>query len=128
MTIVGIGIDLVSVERVRTITQRWKDRFLDRVYSDAERRECFRRTTPYVSLAGRFAAKEAILKALGVGWAAGVRWQDVQVLNDAKGQPVARVHGHVRSMIEAAGITKIHVSLSHDGNYALAQAILTKET
>jgi holo-[acyl-carrier protein] synthase len=128
MTIIGIGVDLVSVDRVRAITQRWQDRFLDRVYSEAERRDCFRRTVPYASLAGRFAAKEAILKALGVGWAAGVRWRDVQVLNDAKGRPVARVHGRVRSLIEDAGITRIHVSLSHDGGYAIAQAILTRET
>jgi holo-[acyl-carrier protein] synthase len=128
MTIVGIGVDLVSVDRVRAITQRWQDRFLERVYSDAERQDCFRRTVPYASLAGRFAAKEAILKALGVGWAAGVRWRDVQVLNDAKGRPVARVHGRVRSLIEDAGITHIHVSLSHDGSYAMAQAILTRET
>jgi holo-[acyl-carrier protein] synthase len=127
MTIVGIGVDLVSIDRVRAITQRWHDRFLARIYSDAERQDCFRRTTPYASLAGRFAAKEAILKALGVGWAMGVRWRDVQVMNDAAGRPVARVEGRVQALVKEAGVTGIHVSLSHDGNYAIAQAILTRD-
>lgn len=127
MSIVGIGVDLVSVDRVRAITQRWQERFLHRVYTEAERRDCFRRATPYASLAGRFAAKEAVLKALGVGWAAGVRWQDVQVVSDASGKPVARVDGRVRRLIEDAGVTRIHVSLSHDAGYAIAQVILTRE-
>ena len=128
MTIVGIGVDLVSIDRVRAMTQRWQDRFLARVYSDAERHDSFRRTTPYASLAGRFAAKEAILKALGVGWAMGVRWRDVEVVSDAAGRPLARVEGRVLSLIRQAGITQIHVSLSHDGGYAIAQAILTRES
>jgi holo-[acyl-carrier protein] synthase len=127
MSIVGIGVDLVSIDRVRAITERWQDRFLHRIYSEAERRDCFRRAMPYASLAGRFAAKEAILKALGIGWTAGVRWQDVQVINDANGKPVARVDGRVRTLIQNAGVTRIHVSLSHDADYAIAQAILTRE-
>jgi holo-[acyl-carrier protein] synthase len=127
MTIVGIGVDLVSIDRVQAITQRWQDRFLHRVYSEAERQDCFRRTTPYASLAGRFAAKEAILKALGVGWATGVSWRDVQVMSDAAGRPVARVEGRARSLIQEAGVTAIHISLSHDGGYAVAQAILTND-
>jgi holo-[acyl-carrier protein] synthase len=127
MSIVGIGVDLVSVDRVRAITQRWQERFLHRVYSEAERRDCLRRASPYASLAGRFAAKEAILKALGVGWSAGIRWQDVEVVNDPAGKPVARVEGRVRSLIEEAGVTRIHLSLSHDAGYAMAHAILTRE-
>jgi holo-[acyl-carrier protein] synthase len=97
------------------------------VYSEAERRDCFRRASPYASLAGRFAAKEAVLKALGVGWTGGVRWQDVEVVNDPSGKPVARIQGRVRSLMETAGITTIQLSLSHDAAYAMAQVILTRE-
>jgi holo-[acyl-carrier protein] synthase len=127
MTIVGIGVDLVSIDRVRAITQRWQDRFLARVYSEAERQDCFRRTSPYASLAGRFAAKEAILKALGVGWTMGVRWRDVQVVSDAAGRPMARIEGRLQFLVQQAGVTQIHVSVSHDGAYAVAQAVLTND-
>src|SRR5881397_1714027 len=81
--------------------------------------------SPYASLAGRFAVKEAILKALGTGWSAGVRWSDIQVLNDSAGRPVATVHGRVGALVREAGVTGIHVSLSHDAEYAIAEAVLT---
>jgi holo-[acyl-carrier protein] synthase len=128
MSIVGIGLDLVNIARVQAITERWQDRFLQRVYTEDERRTCFRRTSPYASLAGRFAAKEAVLKALGTGWSAGVSWRDIQVLNDAGGKPVATVRGRTEALIRQAGITCIHVSLSHDGDYAIAEVILTNDT
>jgi holo-[acyl-carrier protein] synthase len=128
MTIVGIGLDLVKIARIRMMVERWQDRFLDRLYTDAERRYCFSRASPYSSLAGRFAAKEAVLKALGTGWSAGVRWVDIQVLNDTRGRPMATVEGRVGALIRDAGVTGIHVSLSHDAEYAIAQAVLTKDS
>ncbi|MFM7840807.1 MAG: holo-ACP synthase, partial [Nitrospira sp.] len=91
--IVGIGLDLVKIDRVRTIADRWKARFLDRLYTPTERRACMNKASPYASLAGRFAAKEALLKALGIGWADGVRWRDIEVLNDRSGRPRATVSG-----------------------------------
>jgi holo-[acyl-carrier protein] synthase len=125
--IIGIGVDLVHVSRMRSVAERWRDRFLVRVYTETERRDCLRRVSPYASLAGRFAAKEAILKALGTGWTAGIRWVDIQVANDDAGRPVASVSGRVDDLMRAAGVTAIHVSLSHDGDYAIAHAILTAE-
>jgi holo-[acyl-carrier protein] synthase len=128
MSIVGIGLDLVKISRIEAIARRWQDRFLQRVFTEDERRACFGRAWPYASLAGRFAAKEAMLKALGTGWSAGVSWHDIQVLNDVGGKPVATAHGRTGSLAQQAGVTRIHVSLSHDGDYAMAEVILTDET
>jgi holo-[acyl-carrier protein] synthase len=127
MAIIGIGLDLVRIARIRAMVERWQDRFLRRLYTEEERRLSSRRTSPYAFLAGRFAAKEAILKALGTGWSAGIRWSDIQVLNDATGRPVATVDGRAGTLMREAGITGILVSLSHDGEYAIAQALLTKD-
>lgn len=127
MRIVGIGLDLVKIERIRTLAERWRERFLERLYTEAERRYCFERASPYASLAGRFAAKEAVLKAIGTGWSAGVSWQDIQVLNDGSGKPVAQVQGRAGALLQEAGVTDIHISLSHDADYAIAQVVLTRE-
>jgi holo-[acyl-carrier protein] synthase len=127
MSIVGIGLDLVKIARVQALAERWQDRFLQRVYTEEERRISSGRPWPYATLAGRFAAKEAVLKALGTGWSAGVSWQDIQVLNDAGGKPVASVRGQTGVLAQQAGVTHIHVSLSHDGDYAIAEVILTND-
>ena len=128
MMIVGIGLDLVKISRIRAITERWQERFLQRLYTNEERRYCFRRASPYASLAGRFAVKEAILKALGTGWSAGIRWVDMQVLNDETGKPTAQISGRLKTLLRDAGVTGIHISLSHDADYAIAEAVLTKES
>lgn len=128
MKIVGIGLDLVKIARIRAMTERWDERFLRRLFTDAERRECLARPSPYASLAGRFAAKEAVLKALGTGWTGGVRWVDIQVLTEATGRPVATVAGGVEALTRQAGVTGIHVTLSHDGDYAIAQIVLTNDS
>ncbi len=127
MRIVGIGLDLVKIERIRALADRWQERFLARLYTEAERRYCFDRASPYASLAGRFAAKEAVLKAIGTGWSAGISWQDIQVLNDGSGKPVALVQGRTGALLQEAGVTDIHISLSHDADYAIAQVVLTQE-
>ncbi|TLY27680.1 MAG: holo-[acyl-carrier-protein] synthase [Nitrospirae bacterium] len=127
MKIVGVGLDLVKIARIRSLTERWQQRFLQRLYTDAEREYCFGRASPYASLAGRFAVKEAVLKALGTGWSGGIRWVDIQVLNDPAGRPVATANGRVEALLQEAGVTGIHVSLSHDADYAIAEAILTAD-
>lgn len=127
MKIIGIGLDLVKIERIREIAERWREQFLNRLYTPEERDYCLKRASPYASLAGRFAAKEAVLKALGTGWSGGIRWVDIQVLNDASGKPVATVTGRAQELIRRAGVTSIHVSLSHDSDYAIAEAVLTSD-
>jgi holo-[acyl-carrier protein] synthase len=128
MSIVGIGLDLVKISRIEAIARRWQDRFLQRVFTEDECHVSFGRACPYASLAGRFAAKEAMLKALGTGWSAGVSWRDIQVLNDIGGKPVATARGRTAVLAQQAGVTRIHVSLSHDGDYAIAEVILTNDT
>ena len=128
MTIVGVGLDLVKIARVQAIAERWRERFLTRLYTEAEQTYCFKRAAPYASLAARFAVKEAVLKALGTGWSDGIRWVDIQVLNDLHGRPVATVGGRVADLLREAGVTGIHISLSHDADYAVAQAVLTKDS
>lgn len=127
MKIIGIGLDLVSIPRMRAITERWQDQFLTRLFTQAERDYCLRRATPYASLAARFAAKEAMLKALGTGWTGGIRWVDIQVVNDATGKPTAHVSGRVKELMADIGATAIHVSLSHEADYAIAEVVLTAD-
>lgn len=127
MGIIGIGVDLVNIARIRTMAERWQDRFLSRLYTGAERQLSNRRSSPYAFLAGRFAAKEAILKALGTGWSAGIRWTDIEVLNDATGRPIATLAGRAHALGLEAQITGILLSVSHDGDYAIAEALLTTD-
>jgi holo-[acyl-carrier protein] synthase len=125
MKIIGIGLDLIRIDRVRLLAERWKDRFLQRVFTETERRYCFGCSSPYPSLAARFAVKEAVLKALGTGWSQGVRWLDIEVRNDAAGRPLVSVGGRTQQLLFQRGATQIHISLSHDGDYAVGEAILT---
>ncbi len=127
MKIIGIGLDLVSIPRMRAITERWRDQFLTRLFTQAERDYCLKRAAPYASLAARFAAKEAVLKALGTGWTGGIRWVDIQVVNDASGKPTAQVSGRVKELMAGLGATRIHVSLAHEAEYAIAEVMLTGE-
>ena len=128
MKIIGIGLDLVRVDRVRTAAERWKDRFINRVFTETERRYCFERSSPYASLAARFAVKEAVLKALGTGWSQGIRWVDIEVRNDSSGRPSAKIGGRTEQLLRERGATSIHISLSHDGDYAVGEAVLMADS
>lgn len=127
MKVIGIGLDLVSIPRIRAMTERWRDQFLTRLFTEAEREYCLRRAAPYASLAARFAAKEAVLKALGTGWTGGIRWVDIQVINDQSGKPVAHVSGRVREIMAGLGATRVHLSLAHEADYAIAEAMVTAD-
>jgi holo-[acyl-carrier protein] synthase len=124
--IVGIGIDLVSIERLRAVLDRYGSRFVERVLTADERSYCERHQDPAPQVAARFAAKEAVLKALGIGLARGIRWQDVEVRRDGQGPP--RIHLSGRAAEEAAtlGVDRIHLSISHDHGTAVAMVILER--
>lgn len=128
MRVIGIGTDLIRIDRIRIAAERWKDRFVYRVFTETERRYCFERASPYASLAARFAVKEAVLKALGTGWSDGIRWVDIEVRNDSSGRPSAAVGGRAGQLLRQRGATSIHISLSHDGEYAVGQAVLTADS
>ncbi|MFH1868228.1 MAG: holo-ACP synthase [Candidatus Omnitrophota bacterium] len=125
--IVGAGVDIIEVSRIKNAAIRWKDNFLKRIFTDKELEYSNGRSASYQHLAARFAAKEAVLKALGNGWANRVEWKDIEVWNEKSGKPNVRLSGEVESVSRKMGVTDIMVSISHTRTYAVANAILIKK-
>jgi holo-[acyl-carrier protein] synthase len=123
LMVLGVGIDIIEVERVQGIIERHGDRFLDRVYRPAEIAYCRKAAHPYQSFATRFAAKEAVLKALGVGWQKGARFLDVVVSNNDLGAPSIELAGRSLEISRRLGVRQMFISLSHTRHYAVAQAV-----
>ena len=121
--VVGIGIDVVEIERIRRLMDRWQDRFLQRVFTEAEIAYSLRRHDPAQHLAARFAAKEATLKALGTGLSMGVRWREMEIRRGRGEAPQLAVSGRTAELGHARGIRRLHVSLSHDAGLAVAQVL-----
>jgi holo-[acyl-carrier protein] synthase len=122
--IVGIGIDLLEVARMERVLGRTEERFLSRVFSPEERAACRAAGGGAERWAARFAAKEAILKALGTGWSSGVRWRHVEVLAGPGGAPAVRLSGRAREVARRRGAELCHLSLSHEKLHAAAVAVL----
>ncbi|HEV8458766.1 MAG TPA: holo-ACP synthase [Methylomirabilota bacterium] len=120
----GIGVDLAQIRRLRRVVERWDDRFLRRVFTEDEIAYCRRRRDPIPHLAARFAAKEATLKALGTGLRMGIKWQELEVRRERGQAPVMVLSGRCRALAQAKGAGSVLLSLSHDGDYAMAQAML----
>jgi len=120
----GIGVDLALIPRMREVVQRWDERFLRRVFTDDEIAYCRRNRDPIPHLAARFAAKEAALKALGTGLTMGARWREVEVRREPNEAPTLTLSGRCRALALARGAQRVLVTLSHDGDYALAQVML----
>ncbi len=123
--ILGLGTDLVAVPRLEAVLSRNRERFLGRVFTPAEQADCLSRAHPARHLAARLAAKEAAMKALGTGWGLGIRWQDVEVQSGFAMPPVLRLSGAAKARADARGIRQALVSLSHDGDYAIAVVLAT---
>jgi holo-[acyl-carrier protein] synthase len=125
--IVSIGIDIVEVYRIRETLAR-TPRFAERVFTEKERVYCETKGAAAAqSYAARFAAKEAFLKALKTGWRGKITWHDMEILNDAQGVPTLEIRGEARVLLENLGATKIHLSLSHTTDHAVAEVILEKD-
>jgi len=120
-----IGIDIVEVDRIEQMAKEHKQ-FLTRVYTDHEITYCNKKKNKYQHFAARFAAKESVLKALGVGWGRDIKWTDVEVVNDSLGRPRITAYGGVKKLMEQKGVIDILVSLSHISHYAVASAQLVK--
>lgn len=118
----GVGVDIIEIERVRAAMLR-TPRFALRVFTPEERAYCDKRGNPYASYAGCFAAREAVLKALGVGFGDGVGYQDVSVGHDERGRPVALLAGRAREIAEGQGVTEVYLSISHTHDVAVANAV-----
>lgn len=118
----GLGVDIVEIDRMEKVIRR-SPRFAYRVFTDGERAYCEGHHRPAVRYATHFAAKEAVLKALGTGFGDGIAFTDVEVTHDEKGKPVALLHGRARDVAEALGILEIPLSLSRTNETAVANAI-----
>ncbi len=126
MAVVGIGIDLVEVARVRELLDRHSERFKARTFTEGERAYCDACADPAMHYAARFAAKEAAAKALGTGFADGVSWLDLEIVRSPNGRPVLRLHGGALDRSRLLGVTHTHLSLSHTRELAQAQVLLEK--
>ena len=124
MAIVGHGIDIVETGRIKKLFEQHGQHFLDRVFTPQEQEYCAKnRTRYYEHLAGRFAAKEAVLKVLGTGWRGRIAWTDVEIQKELSGQPTIRLSGECERIAQDLGITRWLVSISHIETHATASAI-----
>lgn len=121
--IVGLGVDIAEVGRVKAAIERHGETFLRRVYTPSEREYCERFKNKFERYAGRFAAKEAAMKALGTGWSRGVRWVDVEVVREKGGKPTMKLAGEASNVAERMGVKNIALSITHTANQAFAQVI-----
>jgi len=121
--IIGIGTDITECLRIARMIERHGELFINRVYTAEEIKYCQSRKQATQHFAGRWAAKEAILKALGTGWRRGISWRDMEVHNEPGGKPVVAVRGGVKDVVEQLGIREIQVSISHCRTHATATAI-----
>jgi holo-[acyl-carrier protein] synthase len=122
MAIIGVGVDIVEVERIERAITRWGEAFIRRIYTA---REVERAAAPIVvgpRMAARFAAKEAVMKALGVGWR-DLSWREIEIANDAQGRPVVRLHGAARRVAEQKGVSEVLLGISHTHLHAVANAV-----
>jgi holo-[acyl-carrier protein] synthase len=123
MNVLGIGTDIIECLRIARMIERHGELFIDRVYTATEIQYCRSRKQATQHFAGRWAAKEAILKALGTGWRKGISWRDVEVRNERGGKPVVALRGGARDVVEQLGIQKLLVSISHCRSHAIAYAM-----
>jgi holo-[acyl-carrier protein] synthase len=122
--ILGTGVDIAEVPRIRESIERYGERFLRRIYTDGEIKYCESKASRFESYAARFAAKEAGMKALGTGWNHGVRWRDIEVVRPKGQRPTIQFHGQAAAIAEKLGTKNIALSLTHTSEEALAHVIL----
>ena len=123
MNIVAHGIDLVDFPRIEQMVQRHGERFLNRVFTETEQAYANSNKNRIEKLAGRFAAKEAVLKLMGTGWAGKIAWTDIEVTNNPAGQPQVALSGEVKKIAEQLHINHISISITHTANFAIASAV-----
>lgn len=121
------GIDLVDFARIEQMLQRHGEQFLQRVFTVRERCDADAVKNRIEKLAGRFAAKEAVMKLIGTGWRDGVAWTDIEVVNNPLGQPQVNISGKVKEIAESAGIGPITLSITHTAQFAIASVVAPME-
>ena len=128
MNVIAHGIDMVECDRLAESIRKHGEAFLQRVFTPAELEYCRGRKREIEHLAGRFAAKEAVMKLLGTGWQNGIGWQDIEVVNQSSGRPVVRLTGRCRELADELGLASILISISHVASHAIASAIGSAES
>ncbi len=121
--IIAHGIDLVDFPRIEEMINRHEDRFLNRVFTKTEQAYAESKKNRIEKYAGRFAAKEAVLKLIGTGWRGKIAWTDIEIVNTSSGQPQVNLDGEVKIIAEKLGITQISISITHTANFAIASAV-----
>lgn len=124
MAIVGIGTDLARISRFRAFLDSGKTAIIERVFGVEEKSYSLAKKDPAPHLAARFAVKEAFLKALGLGLREGITWRDMEVIRDSLGKPSLRLIGRAAEICHERGVVSVHLSYSHDGDYATATVVL----
>lgn len=122
--IVGLGVDIAEVARIEAAIGRYGRRFIERVFTEAEIRYCESKLNKFERFAGRFAAKEAAMKAIGTGWKLGVAWRDFEVRRDPSGRPTIGFSGKALQFAQRLGVRRASLSISHTAQQAIAQVIL----
>jgi holo-[acyl-carrier-protein] synthase len=120
--IYGVGIDIVKIERMKGVVEKWGQRFLNKVFTKEEISYCYDKKDPYLSLAARFAAKEALVKAIGS--AGPVSLTDIEVVNIDTGKPFIKINGKLKDFFKEKSIKRAHLSLSHEHEYGVACVVL----
>ena len=122
--ILGTGVDLAEVDRIRAAIERYGERFINRIFTSREIAYVERKANRYERYAGRFAAKEAGMKAIGTGWKQGVRWQDFEVANLPSGRPTLRLYGQAAEIAGQLGVKSVSLSITHTAALGMAHVIL----
>ncbi len=123
--IIGVGIDIIEIDRIRNSVDKYGDQFLDKIFTKTELEYCLNKVDKYQHLAARFAAKEAIYKALTTGWDKGITWQAIEIKNEPNGMPYAVLNGEIKKFLSNGN--RLRISLSHSRDYVAAVAIIYKE-
>jgi holo-[acyl-carrier protein] synthase len=124
--LLGLGIDIIEIDRIKKSIENYGNRFLNKVFTAEEIKYCDSKFNKFQHYAARFAAKEAVYKALASGWQAGLRWKDIEIQNDAAGMPSINASGKLKSFL--SDDTQLRVSISHSENYVTSVAIIFKNS
>jgi holo-[acyl-carrier protein] synthase len=124
--VLGLGIDIIEIIRIKKSIEKYGDKFLAKVFTEGEISYCDKKFNKYQHYAARFAAKEAVYKALASGWKEGLRWKDIEIQNDPSGMPSVNSQGKLHSFL--SDNTQLRISISHSENYVTAVAIIFKNS
>lgn len=123
MKIIAHGIDLVDFPRLESMIKRHGDRFMNRIFTVREQSDAEDVKNKFEKLAGRFAAKEAVLKLIGTGWRGKIAWTEIEIVNNAMGQPIVEISGEVKRIADSLGVEQITLSITHTADFAIAAAV-----